>query len=52
MISRSLFYCEEKGTNDDAAINEVLNKFAELNPTYEFWKMYTTMRSKVASWNH
>lgn len=51
MISRSLFYYEEKKSDDDLII-AVLNKFAELHPTYGFWKMYNIMRSKGAKWNH
>ena len=52
MISRSLFYYQEKKSSDDELILTVLNKFAELHPTYGFWKMYNIMRSKGAKWNH
>ena len=50
-ISRSLFYYELK-PNDDDLIVTVLNEFAQRHPTYGFWKMFRTMRSKGASWNH
>lgn len=50
-ISRNTFYYEAK-PNDDETIVTILNKFAELHPTYGFWKMYATMRSKGAVWNH
>jgi putative transposase len=50
-ISRSVFYYETK-PNDDQTIVAVLNKFAELHPTYGFWKMFAIMRNKGATWNH
>ena len=50
-ISRNTFYYEAK-PNDDETIVTVLNKFAQLHPTYGFWKMFAIMRSKGAVWNH
>lgn len=50
-ISRTAFYYEGK-PNDDESIIAILGKFAQMHPTYGFWKMYATMRSKGAVWNH
>lgn len=50
-ISRNAFYYQAK-PNEDETIVTILNKFAELHPTYGFWKMFGTMRSKGAIWNH
>ena len=50
-ISRNAFYYEAK-PNDDETIIGVLGKFAELHPTYGFWKMFAIMRNKGAIWNH
>lgn len=50
-ISRNTFYYEAK-PNDDETIITVLNKFAQLHPTYGFWKMFAIMRNNGAVWNH
>lgn len=50
-MSRNAFYYQAK-PNDDETIISILKKFAEMHPTYGFWKMFSIMRNKGSVWNH